>query len=83
MRPTKQTEASLEAKGHLERILLEQLRRTFDSESWERGEPLVADLLRRLDEQALREYAYLHGLTTEYETEPEEPPASSPREDSV
>jgi hypothetical protein len=34
---------------------------------------MVTGLLRRLDDSALRDYAYSLGLTTELELEPEDP----------
>ena len=79
MKPTKPAEAATVAKEHLVRLLLEQLDRTFTTEGQEAGVRWVGQLLRRLDDVALREYAYLHGLTTEFDLEPEQaghcPPA--------
>jgi hypothetical protein len=71
MRPGKPAEAEAVAKEHLVRLLLEQVDRTFSTEGHAAGLQRVGDLLRRLDAAALREYAYLHGLITEYDLEPE------------
>jgi hypothetical protein len=71
MKPTKPTQAAVIDKEHLVRLVLEQLDRTFSTEGQERGLRSVGDLLRRLDATRLREYAYMHGLITESDVEPE------------
>jgi hypothetical protein len=74
MKPTKPAESAVVAKEHLVRLLLEQLDRTFSTDGQEAGLRSVGDLLRRLDATELREYAYRHGLITEYDLEPEQEP---------
>ncbi|MGQ0702962.1 MAG: hypothetical protein ACT4PM_07515 [Gemmatimonadales bacterium] len=70
--PKKQTEAELVGKEHLVRVLSEQIERTFSTEGQTAALTLIGNLLRQLDESALREIAYLQGLTTEFELEPDE-----------
>jgi hypothetical protein len=64
-----ETEAA--SRRHLERRLLEQLERTFTTEGSPAGLRMVAHLLERLDDDALRVYAYEHGVRTEDELEGE------------
>jgi hypothetical protein len=71
MKPTKPAEARIVADEHLVRLLLEQMERTFNTEGQEAALRWVGDLLRRLDDASLREYAYLHGLVAESDLEPE------------
>jgi hypothetical protein len=71
MRPSKQAEAALARREHLVRVLSELVERTFTAEGPDSGQRLLAELLRRLDDTALRELAYQQGLTTEFDREPE------------
>ena len=71
MRVTKSAEAAVIEREHLVRILLEHLERTFTTEGAAGVAGILEQLLLRLDEGALREYAYQLGLTTEYDLEPE------------
>lgn len=68
----KEVEASGVLREHLVRVLSEQIERTFSTEGQEAGLRLVAEMFRRLDDRALRELAYQHGLTTEFDLEPDE-----------
>ena len=72
MRSTKVSESAGIDRAHLIRVLLEQMERTYGTE----GEPgvtrMIAELLCRLGDASLREYAYSLGLTTELELEPED-----------
>lgn len=74
----KRTEGSIIAREHLVRLLLEQIERTFTAEGQEQGLLVVANLLRQLDEPALRGMVYQQGLEAEYELFEGEPEA--PRE---
>lgn len=74
MRTPKPTEAAVIAREHLVRVLLEQLERTFTTEGTAGGLRFVEQLLLHLDESALREYAYQHGIMTEFDLEPEAGP---------
>jgi len=57
------------ARQHLLRRLLEQVERTFTMEGCPAALRMVTDLLERLDDDALRGYAYEHGIRTEDELE--------------
>lgn len=59
------------SRQHLQRLLLEQFERTFTTEG--HGEALhhISDLLTRLDDEALRSYAYRRGIRSEDEFERE------------
>lgn len=83
MKPTKAAESAIIAREHLVRLLLEQLDRTFSTEGKEAGLRWVGEVLRRLDETTLREYAYVHGLTTEHDLEPEEEAGGGPADREV
>jgi len=65
--PAENNEAS---RQHLLRLLLEQLERTFTTEGHAAALRVVTDLLERLDDDALRAYAYQHGIRTEDEFPP-------------
>jgi hypothetical protein len=58
-------------RQHLLRRLLEQFERTFTTEGHPAALRAVADLLERLDDDALRAYAYAHGIRSEEELEAE------------
>lgn len=71
-RAPKEVVASEILREHLVRVLQEQIERTFNLDGQAAGMHLVADLLGRLDDRALRELAYQRGLTTEFDLEPDE-----------
>jgi len=71
MRPTKAAESAAIGREHLTRLLLEQMERTYGTEGQPGMTRMVTELLSRLDDSALREYAYSLGLTSELELEPE------------
>lgn len=59
------------SRQHLQRLLLEQFERTFTTEGHEQGLHQISDLLTRLDDEALRSYAYRRGIRSEDEFERE------------
>lgn len=71
MRPSKAAESAAIGREHLTRLLLEQMERTYGTEGQPGMTRMIAELLSRLDDSALREYAYSLGLTSELELEPE------------
>jgi DNA-binding transcriptional MocR family regulator len=64
-------ESDTASRQHLVRRLLEQLERTFTTEGHASAMHVVTDLLERLDDAALRAYAYQHGIRAEDELEDE------------
>lgn len=68
------TEALATSRQHLLRRLLEQLERTFTTEGRETALGVATELLERLDDDALRAYAYQHGVRSEDEFEEEAGP---------
>ena len=70
MRPDT-SEARAASRQHLLRLLLEQFERTFTTEGQASALGVVTDLLERLDDDALRAYAYEHGIRGEDELESE------------
>ena len=64
-------EARAAPRQHLLRLLLEQFERTFSLEGHTSALAVVTDLLERLDDDALRAYAYEHGIRSEDEFEEE------------
>jgi hypothetical protein len=69
---SKSAEADFVSREHLVRLLIEQIEHTFATDG--RGQALqkVAEMLRGLDETALRGLVYRQGLQNEDElTEPE------------
>jgi hypothetical protein len=62
------------SRQHLFRRLLEQLERTFTTEGQETALLFVADLLEHLDDDAMRAFAYQHGIRSEDEFEEEAGP---------
>jgi hypothetical protein len=64
-------EARTAPRQHLLRLLLEQFERTFSTEGHASALAVVTDLLERLDDGALRSYAYEHGIRSEDELEDE------------
>jgi hypothetical protein len=84
MRPTKTAESAAIGREHLTRLLLEQMERTYGTEGQPGLTRMVTELLRRLNDSALREYAYSLGLTSELELEPDDAngPTRAPEEAS-
>ena len=78
MKPTPTTESLAVSRQHLLRRLLEQLDRTFTTEGQQRALQVVTDLLERLDDDALRAYAYQHGIRSEDDFEEAAPDAAAP-----
>ena len=74
MRHISTTESPAAPRQHLLRRLLEQLERTFATEGQETALRVVSDLLERLDDDALRAYAYQHGVRSEDDFEEEAGP---------
>lgn len=72
MKQSPAIEALAASRQHLCRRLVEQLERTFTTEGHESALRVVTELLERLDDDALRAYAYQHGIRTEAELEEEE-----------
>ena len=70
--PTIETLAA--SRQHLLRRLLEQLERTFTTEGHVTALGVVTDLLELLDDDALRAYAYQHGIRSEDEFDEEAGP---------
>ncbi|HEY7502916.1 MAG TPA: hypothetical protein VH700_02365 [Gemmatimonadales bacterium] len=58
-------------REHLTRILLEQMERAYGTEGSAGLSRMLGELLRRLDDRALRDYALALGLTSELELEDE------------
>ena len=77
MRPTKAAESAAIGREHLTRLLLEQMERTYGTEGQPGMTRMITELLRRLDDSALRDYAYSLGLTSELELEPEDTSGST------
>jgi hypothetical protein len=84
MRPSKASESAAIGREHLTRLLLEQMERTYGTEGQPGLTRMVTELLRRLNDSALREYAYSLGLTSELELEPDDAngPTRAPEEAS-
>jgi hypothetical protein len=78
MKPTPSIRAEAVSRQHLLRRLLEQLERTFTMEGHASALQVVTDLLERLDDDALRAYAYQHGVRSEDEFEEEAGPERIP-----
>jgi hypothetical protein len=69
---SKSAEADFVSRDHLIRLLVQQIERTFAADGRDQALHEVADMLRGLDEAALRTMVYRQGLQTEDEmTEPE------------
>jgi len=77
-RPTT-AESRAASRQHLLRLLVEQVERTFTTEGHEGALRIVTDLLERLDENALRAYAYQQGIRSEDEFENEAGADAGPR----
>jgi hypothetical protein len=69
---SKSSEADFVSRDHLIRLLVQQIERTFATDGRDQALHEVADMLRGLDEAALRAMVYRQGLQTEDElAEPE------------
>lgn len=71
MHRSRADEAASIDRQHLTRLLLEQIERTYDNEGRAGVIGLVEEILGRLDDRGLREYAMARGLTSENDLEPE------------
>jgi hypothetical protein len=71
MRRSKAAESAGMDREHLTRVLLEQMERAYGTEGAAGLSRLLGDLLRRLDDRTLRDYALAIGLTSELELEDE------------
>jgi hypothetical protein len=78
MRPTKAVESAGIDRQHLTRLLVEQMERAYGIEGQPAMTRMIAQLLRRLDDTALREYAYSQGLTSEHDIEPQDETGRAP-----
>ena len=65
--PSKSSEADQISREHLIRLLVEQIERTFNVGGQRQALQKIADLLRGLDEPALRGLVYQQGLQSEEE----------------
>ena len=69
---SKSSEADFISRDHLVRLLVQQIERTFATDGRDQALQDVADMLRELDEAALRALVHRQGLQSEDElTEPE------------
>ena len=69
---SKSSEADSVSREHLVRLLVQQSEQTFDIDGPEHALQKIAEILRGLDEAALRALVYQQGLQSEDEvTEPE------------
>jgi len=71
MRRSKSAESASIDREHLTRVLLEQMERAYGAEGTAGLSRMLGELLRRLDDRALRDYALTLGLTSELELEGE------------
>jgi hypothetical protein len=71
MRRSKSSESAGIDREHLTRVLLEQMRRAYGTEGTAGLSRMLGELLRRLDDRTLRDYALTLGLTSELELEAE------------
>jgi hypothetical protein len=79
MRRSKSAESADIDREHLTRVLLEQMERAYAVEGSAGRGRLLGELLHRLDDRALRDYAVALGLTSEPELEAEPDPDETPR----
>ena len=70
---SKATEAELVSREHLVRLLVEQIERTYAADGPDRALQHITDILRGLDESALRGLVYSQGLQGEDELTELEP----------
>jgi len=66
-RSSKRSEADQISREHLIRLLVEQIERTFDIQGRDQTLQNIADMLRGLEEPALRGLVYQQGLQSEQE----------------
>jgi hypothetical protein len=80
MRRSKSAESAGIDREHLTRVLLEQMERAYGAEGTAGLSRMLGELLRRLDDRALRDYALNLGMTSEQELEEEAdgPPRGGP-----
>lgn len=82
MRRTRGAESAEIDREHLTRVILEQMEHAYGTEGTAGLSRLLGELLRRLDDRALRDYALALGLTSELEledaSEPEGPSPGGP-----
>lgn len=71
MRRSRAAESTAIDREHLTRVLLEQMERAYGTEGTAGLSRLLGELLRRLDDRALSDYALAIGLTSELELEHE------------
>ena len=65
--PTKRSEADQTSREHLIRLLVEQIERTFHIDGPKQALQHLAEMLRGLDEPALRGLVYQQGVQSEEE----------------
>ena len=65
--PSKTSEGDHISREHLIRLLVEQIERTFDIQGRDQTLQNIADMLRGLEESALRGLVYQQGLQSEEE----------------
>ena len=70
---SKATESELVSREHLVRLLVEQIERTYAADGPDRALQHITDMLRGLDESALRGLVYSQGLQGEDELTELEP----------
>jgi hypothetical protein len=71
MRRSRAAESAGMDREHLPRVLLEQMERAYGTEGSTGLSRMLGELLRRLDDRALRDCALALGLTSELELEDE------------
>ena len=71
MRRPRAAESAGIDREHLTRVLLEQMERAHGSEGTAGLSRMLGELLRRLDDRALRDYALALGVASELELEEE------------
>ena len=76
MRRSRVAESAGIDREHLTRVLLEQMEQAYGTEGTPGLSRLLGELLRRLDDRVLRDYALAVGLISELETQASE--AGSP-----
>jgi hypothetical protein len=69
MRRSKATESAGMDREHLTRVLLEQMERAYGTEGTPGLSRMLGELLRRIDDRALRDYALARGLASELDLE--------------
>jgi hypothetical protein len=74
MRRPRAVESAQIDREHLTRVIVEQMERAYGAEGTAGLTRLLGELLRRLDDRALRDYGLSLGLTSELELETEAPP---------